>query len=112
MECIFCKIIEGKIPTNTIAESLNYIAIKDINPVAPIHILIIPKKHVEKPGELGNFSGDILKELFCLVDEIVNAENLSEEGYRLIVNTGKNAGQEVIHLHWHLIGGRKLGKLG
>jgi len=112
MECIFCKIISGQIPATIIAESLNYIAIKDINPVAPIHILIIPKEHVEKAGELKNYEGDVLKELFILVDEIVNTENLSEEGYRLIVNTGKNAGQEVPHLHWHLLGGRKLGKLG
>ena len=112
MNCIFCKIINGDIQSKIVAESSNYIAIKDINPVAPVHILIIPKEHIEKPGELAKFDGKILQELFELVEEVARSENIFDNGYRLIVNSGKDAGQEVSHLHWHLLGGRKLGKLG
>ncbi|ACR80808.1 MULTISPECIES: histidine triad nucleotide-binding protein [Kosmotoga] len=112
MNCIFCKIIAGEIPAGKVAETENFLAFRDINPVAPAHILVVPKKHMEKPGELALLDGDILKELFKLFQDIAEKEGIAESGFRTLVNTGPDSGQEVKHLHFHIIGGRKLGKIG
>jgi len=98
MECIFCKIVKGEIPSKKVLENDNFLAFHDINPVAPIHVLIIPKEHFENfdktpkkvLGEINNFIKEVAKEL-----------KISD--YRLIINNGKNAGQEVFHLHIHMM---------
>ncbi|OAA31685.1 hypothetical protein AT15_02335 [Kosmotoga arenicorallina S304] len=112
MDCIFCKIVSGEIPSQIVGETEHFLAFRDINPIAPTHVLIIPKVHIEKPSELSSFDDNALGELFNLIQEIAESEGISETGFRTLFNTGKNAGQEVKHLHFHVIGGRKLGKIG
>ena len=98
MECIFCKIVKGEIPSKKVLENDKFLAFHDINPIAPIHVLIIPKEHFE------NFSSTP-KEVFADMSEFIKdvAKNLNIIDYRLITNNGKNAGQEVFHLHIHMI---------
>ncbi len=106
MDCIFCKIINNEIPAEKIYESDNVIAFNDINPVAPVHILIIPKKHIENLNDITVEDRVILSDLLLAAKDIAAKQGLDESGYRVITNNGKSAGQEVFHLHMHLIGGR------
>jgi histidine triad (HIT) family protein len=110
MECIFCKIASKVIPAQIIFENENILAFNDIKPAAPVHILIIPKKHIESIKDISSDDKDIIAGMFTAISEIADIKNLSDEGYRLIINNGKAAGQEVFHLHIHLLGGKK--KLG
>ncbi|HOW28820.1 MAG TPA: histidine triad nucleotide-binding protein [Elusimicrobiota bacterium] len=107
--CIFCKIVTKEIPADIVYEDERVIAFKDIHPQAPIHVLIIPKKHI--PGVM-----DITPEdtVFCsnvglVARQIAQKEGIDQSGFRLVINNGPNAGQAVAHLHWHLLGGRKMG---
>ncbi len=111
-DCIFCKIIAGEIPSTKIYEDDSVTAFRDINPVAPTHILIIPNKHIPSVNELEPGDEKTVGYLFTIAKQIAEAENISESGYRLIINTGPHGGQVVYHLHLHLLGGRKLGRLG
>ena len=104
MDCIFCKIANKEIPSNLVYESENTVAINDINPVAPVHILVIPKKHIESLNELND--KDLMAELLFSVKEIRKKLNITD--YRTVINTGKGAGQEVFHIHLHIISGRPL----
>lgn len=106
---IFCQIIKGEIPTQKIYETENVIVIRDINPKCPIHDLIIPKKHIESLNEAVPEDKLILGEILLVAQKVAEIENIKEAGYRLIANTGKNAGQLVPHLHFHLLGGKSLG---
>jgi len=112
MDCIFCKIVSGEISSQIVKETKHFLAFRDINPVAPTHILIVPKMHIEKPAELASLGDSALGELFTLIQEIAENEGIAETGFRTLFNTGKDAGQEVKHLHLHIIGGRKLGRIG
>ena len=109
--CIFCQIIEGKIPCNKVLENENFLAFNDINPIAPIHILIIPKKHINSFNEI---DGNIMAEMSEFIKEVAKKAGVYEDGYRIITNINDNGGQEVKHLHFHLLGGTKLAwpKLG
>ncbi len=98
MDCIFCKIVSGEIPCKKVLENDNFLAFYDINPIAPVHVLIIPKKHYEK---FENTPNEIFPEITGFIKDVAKTLNLSD--YRLITNNGKNAGQEVFHLHIHLI---------
>lgn len=105
MECIFCKIVAGEIPCNKVLENDEFLAFHDINPKAPIHVLIIPKKHIE------NFSGldeQTAAKIVKFSQEVAIATGVDKGGYRLITNCGQNGGQEVPHLHFHLLGGKRL----
>lgn len=104
MDCIFCKIANKEIPSNLVYESENTVAFNDINPVAPVHILVIPKKHIESLNELND--KDLMAELLFSVKEICKKLNITD--YRTVINTGKGAGQEVFHIHLHIISGRPL----
>ena len=103
--CIFCKIIDRQIPSNIISEDETSIAIRDVNPQAPTHILIMPKNHIANITQLNN--AETLGSLFMKVSEIAQSENL-QKGFRTVVNTGEHGGQTVDHLHIHVIGGRQL----
>lgn len=105
VDCIFCKIANGEIPASKVYEDEYVIAFKDINPVAPVHILVIPKKHYESVLEIDT-DGSILNKIFNAVKIIAQQMNLTNEGFRLVTNTGEQAGQTVKHIHFHLIGGR------
>lgn len=112
MTTIFTKIIKGEIPSEKVYESDNVLAFKDINPQAPIHILIIPKKEIPNIQALGEEDGDTLLEMISVAQDLARKFGI-QDGYRLLTNNGKLAGQTVAHLHFHLIGGRKLaGELG
>ena len=103
--CIFCKIVNGEIPSNKILEDDNFIAFHDINPIAPIHLLIIPKQHVEKFQDV---TAEIMADMTPFIQEVVLKMGLDKSGYRLVTNNGDDGGQEVKHLHFHLLGGAKL----
>ena len=108
-DCIFCKIVKGDLPSEKVYEDENVLAFKDINPEAPIHILIIPKKHIENILDLKEEDKDIINDIFVAINKIANELEIEKEGFRIISNCGENAGQEVMHLHFHMIGGKKLG---
>ena len=109
--CIFCEIIKGNIPSKKVLEDENFLAFYDINPIAPIHILIIPKEHIESFNEL---DGELMAKMTNFIKQVAKEVNVFEDGYRLITNINDNGGQEVKHLHFHLLGGTKLAwpKLG
>jgi len=109
-ETIFSKIIRKEIPAAIVFESDTVLAFRDINPKAPTHILIIPKLEIPTVGHInGKEHAAILGDLFDAANTIAKAENLNEKGFRIVVNCGPDAGQEVYHLHLHLLGGKKMG---
>jgi len=105
MDCIFCKIINGEIPCEKVLETDNILAFKDINPAADEHILIIPKKHIADIDSFNNNDSIYAAEMIIAARDIAQKLNLNEKGYRLIINNGKAAGQDVFHLHLHILGG-------
>ena len=105
MDCIFDKIVAGEIPANKVLENDKFLAFHDINPKAPVHILIIPKKHVENFQVL---SGELMGEMTKFIQEVAVTMGVDKSGYRLVTNCGQNGGQEVMHLHFHLLGGTPL----
>jgi histidine triad (HIT) family protein len=107
--CIFCKIIDKQIPSDVVYEDDTIIAFKDIQPAAPVHVLIVPKKHISSIKEIDPGNADILKDIHLAANKIAKKLGVSEKGYRLINNCGADAGQTVMHIHYHLIGGKNLG---
>ncbi|MDI6799900.1 MAG: histidine triad nucleotide-binding protein [Actinomycetota bacterium] len=110
-DCIFCKIINGQIPSEIVFESETVIAFRDINPQAKVHILILPKKHMEPMGEISAKQAEVMSDIFMAAKEIASRQKIAQSGFRLIMNAGSDGGQEVPHLHIHLLGGQKMGKL-
>lgn len=108
-DCVFCKIIKGEIPSEKVYEDKEVIAFKDIQPAAPIHILVIPKKHIENLLEVKEEDSYLIAHIYQIINKIAKDMNIEKEGFRVIVNCGKDAGQEVMHVHFHLLAGRKLG---
>ena len=106
--CLFCKIINGVIPSNKVYEDDEILAFKDINPIAPVHILVIPKKHISSAKDIKVEDEALIGRMFTVINKIADELGL-DNGYRIINNCGEDGGQEVMHLHFHLIGGRKLG---
>ena len=109
-DCIFCKIIKGEIPSSKVYEDDEIIAFKDINPAAPIHILVIPKKHIKSLVELEKEDEILIGKIYTVINKIAKDQGVKEKGYRVIVNCGKDGGQEVGHLHFHLLAGKPLGE--
>jgi len=103
--CIFCKIVEGEIPSKKVLENDEFLAFEDINPSAPIHILVIPKAHIESFNEV---RGEVMAKMTEFIQEVVKKVGIDEDGYRLVTNINENGGQEVKHLHFHILGGAKL----
>ncbi|MFO7525144.1 MAG: histidine triad nucleotide-binding protein [Ignavibacteriaceae bacterium] len=109
MSTIFSKIINKEIPADIVYESDKILAFKDINPQAPVHVLIIPKIEIPKVTDIiGNEHSALLGEMIDTANKIANDMGISEDGFRLVFNCGDNGGQEVYHLHLHLLGGRKM----
>ena len=108
-DCLFCKIIKKEIPSKVVYEDDTVLAFRDINPVAPVHILVIPKKHIGSLAELTNEDEAIVGKIYTIINKIAKQEGIAEKGFRVIVNCGEDGGQEVKHLHFHLLGGKKLG---
>jgi len=107
MECLFCKIARKEIASDTVFENDKFVCFKDISPKAPVHLLIIPKKHVSSVYDLKEEDRSLVGEMILLAKKIALNQGISEKGYRLVFNVGKGAGQTVEHLHLHLMGGWK-----
>ena len=103
--CIFCKIVNHEIPSNRVLENEHFVAFHDVNPIAPIHLLIIPKLHVEKFQDV---TANMMANMTTFIQEVATKMGLDQNGYRLVTNNGEDGGQEVAHLHFHLLGGTRL----
>ena len=113
MDCIFCQIVVGELPANILYRDEKVIAFPDINPLAPIHLLIVPRKHIPSLAHLSEDDSPLIGDMVNIANQLVKMENISESGYRLVINCGQQGGQGVAHLHLHLLGGRQLsGVLG
>lgn len=107
MDCIFCKIARNEIPSKKIYEDEEIVAFNDLEPQAPVHILIIPKAHIQSANEIDNENRDIIGKIFMVASKIAKEQGL-KNGYRIVNNCGEDGGQSVQHLHFHLLGGRKM----
>ena len=107
-ECLFCRIIKGEIPSTIVYQDEQVLAFRDINPVAPTHILVIPKKHLPGVNEITEEDEQLMGHMLKVVKPIADKEGIAESGYRLIINSGPDANQVVFHLHLHIIGGHRL----
>ncbi len=108
MDCIFCQIVAGKIPSEILYQDEEVIAFRDINPQAPAHLIIIPKKHIPSLVHLSESESSLIGHMINVANQLAKREGVSESGYRLVINCGEQGGQLVPHLHLHLLGGRKL----
>ncbi len=108
MDCIFCQIVAGKVPSDIVYQDEEVLAFRDINPQAPVHLLIIPKKHITSLAYLSEAESLLIGRMVNTANQLAKREGISESGYRLVVNCGKQGGQLVPHLHLHLLGGRQL----
>ena len=108
-DCLFCKIIKGEIPSSKVYEDDEILAFNDINPAAKIHILVIPKKHIISLAHMEKEDEVIVAKIYGVINKIAEEKGFKDDGYRVIVNCGKNAGQEVMHLHFHILDGEKMG---
>ena len=107
-DCLFCKIINGDISADIVAQTDNALAFRDINPQAPTHVLIIPKDHIASCRDLNETNIHYLSEIAFLAKKVAFEEKITEDGYRWVINTGDNGGQTVEHIHLHLLGGRNM----
>lgn len=106
MDCIFCKIVKGEIPCTKVYEDEDVLAFDDINPIAPVHTLVIPKKHIENISSLTDKDNTIVAAVMSGVREVAQIKGITDKGYRVISNNGTGAGQEVFHMHFHVLGGK------
>ena len=108
MDCLFCRIVAGEIPADVVHQDERAVAFRDINPQAPVHVLVIPREHLESLDEAALKDEALLGHLLRVAARVANEQGLSESGYRTVINTGAGVGQSVFHLHLHVIGGRAL----
>lgn len=108
-DCIFCKIASGEIPSSLVYQDDKVMAFKDINSLAPVHIVIIPKQHMESVLDINSGNSSIAAHIFEKIVEIVKEAGIEEDGFRVVTNIGENGGQTVKHMHFHILGGMKLG---
>lgn len=107
-DCIFCKIIKGEIPSKKVYEDKDIFAFEDINPQAPVHVLIVPKKHIEKSLDVTGQDKELIGSIFMVANKLAKEKGIAESGFRLVVNCNRDSGQDVFHIHFHLLGGRKM----
>ena len=108
-DCIFCKIINKEVPSTIVYEDEDVIAFKDIHPLTPVHILVIPKKHISSLVDLKEEDEAVIGKIYTVINKIAKQEGILDKGFRVIVNCGEDGGQVVKHIHFHLLGGKKLG---
>jgi len=108
-ECLFCGIIEGKIKGDIVYQDESVVAFNDIGPKAPVHILIVPRKHIATVMDIAPTDGQLIGDIFRVAAQLAKERGIAEGGFRVVVNCGADAGQTVFHLHYHLLGGRHLG---
>ncbi len=107
-DCLFCRIVAGEAPARILRETDNVVAFRDVNPQAPTHILLVPKEHLRSLEEIGQGHAAVLAEMIQSAAQLARAEGIDRTGWRLVANTGADAGQSVHHLHFHLLGGRRM----
>jgi len=108
MDCIFCQIAAGKVPSKTLYQDEEVVAFHDINPLAPTHVLIIPKRHIPSLTHLTDAETPLIGHMTKVANQLAKEEGVAESGYRLVISSGEQGGQVVPHLHMHLLGGRRL----
>ncbi len=108
-DCLFCQIVEGNIPSKLVYENENVVAFHDISPQAPVHVLVIPRKHVSGVSDVSTTDAEIFQHVFLGASEVARKLNLTKDGFRTVFNTGRHACQSVFHLHLHVLGGAQLG---
>ncbi len=110
-DCIFCKIIEGEIPSEKVFEDEEIFAFSDIDPRAPVHVLVVPREHIPTLNDIKSAQDSLLGRMVLVATQIAREKDIADSGYRILINCNKDGGQEVFHLHLHLIGGRSLGPM-
>lgn len=108
-DCIFCRIQAGQVPSTEVASSDTTYAFRDLSPVAPTHVLVIPRRHIENAHELRAEDAPLLAEMYLMAQRVAESEGIAADGYRLVFNVGADAGNTVPHLHLHVLGGRPMG---
>ncbi len=108
-DCLFCKIVNKEIPSSIVYEDDEILAFKDINPAAPVHILVVTKKHLESIKNIKKEDEILIGRIFTVINNIAVEQGIADSGYRVVTNSGRDSGQEVKHLHFHIIGGKELG---
>lgn len=106
--CVFCKIVNGKLPSTKLYEDDEILAFEDIDPIAPVHVLIIPKRHIESIEKMKKEDEALIGRIFSVIKKIAEEKGVAQKGYRIVTNIGEDGGQAVKHLHFHLLGGKKL----
>jgi histidine triad (HIT) family protein len=112
MDCIFCRIAKGEVKSNILYQDDKAVAFPDINPKAPVHILLIPRKHIASVSDLTEADEPLVGHLFTVANKLAKEQGIVKDGYRLVINCGPHAGQVVDHLHLHILGGRPLRAMG
>lgn len=107
-DCLFCKIVAGEIPSQMVAQSERAFAFRDIEPQAPVHVLVVPKEHITSADHIASSNGGVVDDLVILAQRVADIEGVRESGYRLVMNVGVDAQMTVAHLHLHVLGGRRL----
>ena len=109
-DCLFCKIAAGEVPSTKVYEDEYVYAFNDIDPKAPLHVIVIPKKHIDSLAQMQAEDEEMIGKIYHVINQIAEEQGFKENGYRVIVNCGKDGGQEVMHLHFHLLAGKSLGE--
>ncbi len=112
MDCAFCQVVNHEVASNILFEDDQVVAIRDINPQAPVHLLIVSKRHIDAPSKLTGNDTPLVGHMVAVANQLAREKGVDQKGYRLVMNCGLNAGQTVPHLHIHLLGGRQLTSLG
>ena len=107
-DCLFCKIRDGEIPADVVYENDEVLAFRDVNPQAPVHVLIVPRKHIATVNDVQPDDAAVMGKLFLAAQQIAAQEGIADDGYRLVVNCNSKAGQTVFHIHMHVLGGRNM----
>lgn len=108
-DCLFCRIVGGEIPSSEVLSTAGTYAFRDINPAAPVHVLVVPKRHITNAAEVEASDGAVLAEMFTTARAVAAQEGIAESGYRLVFNVGDDALNSVPHLHMHVVGGQRMG---
>lgn len=111
-DCIFCKIAANELGTEFVVETENVVAFNDISPQAPVHVQVIPRRHIGSIRETGGDDSALIGEMIAVANQVAAEKGIADTGFRLVTNAGADSGQEVMHLHIHVLGGRKLGPIG
>ena len=107
-DCLFCKIVAGDIPATVVVDTDDVLAFRDLNPMAPTHVLVIPKRHIVGADHIAPEDGDVVAQMFVAAKEVAAADGVDASGYRTVFNVGADSGQSVPHLHLHVLGGRQM----